>query len=60
MKVNNLVDVLSSIETLTQDDVDLMVVILNGLGKNYNQFLNVSCSLKNIFQLSKFDNPFHK
>jgi len=36
-KVKNLVDVLASIGTPV-DDEDLVVVTLNGLGKNYNQF----------------------
>jgi len=36
-KVKNLVDALASIGALI-DDEDLVVVTLNGLGKNYNQF----------------------
>jgi hypothetical protein len=36
-KVKNLVDVLASIRTPI-DDEDLMVMIFNGLGKDYSQF----------------------
>jgi ketopantoate reductase len=36
-KVKNLTDVLASIGPLV-DNEDLVVVTLNGLGKNYNQF----------------------
>jgi len=36
-KVKNLVDVLASIRALV-DDEDLVVVTLNGLGKDYSQF----------------------
>jgi hypothetical protein len=36
-KVKNLADVLASMEAPV-DDEDLVVVTLNGLGKDYNQF----------------------